>query len=143
MPSDALDDTIEKYSTLADEIGRAKLSQDRLLSSMEENPNEGYENRGEAMEYMKDALANGEIGSESNLWNVAERYGFTYDSAKTINENADALAQFIAIREKRFKKSDDGDDRTDDGYSHEGAINFIEAVENAVGESERLAEILT
>lgn len=142
MPGDALDDTIERYQTLANEIDRAKLAQDQLLASMEENPNEGYESRGEAMEYMKEAMEKGEIGSESNLWNVAEKYGFTYDSAKTINENADALAEFIAIREKWFKQSDDGDGRTDDGYSHEGAINFIEAVEKVVEESEAAGTML-
>ena len=140
MPDNALDDTIERYQTLADEIDRARLAQDRLLSSMEENPNEGYENRGEAMEYMKEAMKRGEIGSESNLWNVAEQYGFTYDSAKTINENADALAKYIAIRETWFKQDDDGN------YTYDGTENFIEAVEKVVDESEaagtRLSEIL-
>jgi hypothetical protein len=131
---------------LTDKIEAARRAQDKLLASMDENPNEGYETRGEAMEYMKEAMKKGEIGSESNLWNVAEKYGFTYDSAKTINENADALAKYIAVREKLFVQDDDGDDRTDDGYNHEGAINFIETVEKAVKESEtagtRLAEIL-
>ena len=144
MPDDALDDIIEKYSTLADKINKAKLAQDKLTASMEENPNEGYETHGEAMEYMKEAMAKGEIGSESNLWNVAEKYGFTYDSAKTINENADALAKFIATRERWFKTSDDGDDRTkDDGYSYEGTENFIEDVESAVKNNAELQQYLT
>lgn len=146
MPEDALDNIVERYGTLADEIERANVAQDRLLSSMEENPNAGYETRGDALDYMKEAMKNGEIGSESNLWNVAKEYGFTYDSAKTINENADALAKFIAVRETWWKQSDDGDDRTKDGYSYKGAINFIEAVETAVdaaeAEGSRLAEIL-
>ena len=136
MPDDALDDTIEKYGTLADKIDEAKTSQDKLLASMEENPNDGYENRGEAMEYMKEAMKRGEIGSESNLWNVAEQYGFTYDSAKTINENADALANYIAIRDKWFKTADDGDNRTDDGYSYEGTKNFMNDVEQAAKSKE-------
>lgn len=146
MPDDALDSTIEKYVTLADEIERARIAQDKLSASMEENPNEGYETRGEALDYMKEAMSKGEIGSESNLWNVAQKYGFTYDSAKTINENADALARFIAVREKWWKTADDGDDRTKDGYSFEGTKNFIESVEKVVKESEaegsRLSEIL-
>ena len=141
MPENALDDIIQRYGTLADEIDRAKLAQDQLLSSMEENPNEGYESRGEAMEYMKEAMKRGEIGSESNLWNVAERYGFTYDSAKTINENADALANYIAVRDTWYKQDDDGN------YTYEGTENFIEAVEDVVNASEaagtRLAQILT
>lgn len=144
MPDDALDNTIQKYSTLADKIDSARRAQDKLLASMEENPNEGYETRGEAMEYMKEAMKKGEIGSESNLWNVAEKYGFTYDSAKTINENADALAKFIATRERWFKTSDDGDDRTnDDGYSYEGTENFIKDVESAVKNNAELQKYLT
>ena len=146
MPTEALENTIEKYVTLADEIENARIAQDKLLASMEENPNEGYETRGEALEYMKEAMSKGEIGSESNLWNVAQKYGFTYDSAKTINENADALAKFIAVREKWWKTADDGDDRTNDGYSFEGTKNFLESVEKVVKESEaagtRLSEIL-
>lgn len=130
MPEDALDNTIQKYSTLAEKIERAKVAQDKLLASMEENPNDGYENRGEAMEYMKEAMKNGEIGSESNLWNVAKQYGFTSDEAD-LNKRADALAKFIAIREKWFAQADDGDDRTKDGYSYKGTENFIEAVESA------------
>ena len=144
MPDNTLDDIIEKYSTLANKIREAKTAQDKLLASMEENPNEGYETRGEAMEYMKEAMEKGEIGSESNLWNVAEKYGFTYDSAKTINENADALAKFIATRERWFQADDDGDDRTkDDGYSYEGTENFIEDVESAVKNNAELQQYLT
>ena len=136
MPDDALDGTIEKYQTLADQINKTKLAQDKLLASMEENPNEGFETRGEAMEYMKSAMERGEIGSESNLWNVAEQYGFTYNSAKSINENADALATFIAKREQWFEQDDDGN------YKYDGTEEFIKDVESAVEANERLAEIL-
>lgn len=153
MPDHALDNVIERYSTLADEIERSRVAQDRLKSSMGENPNEGYETRGESLEYMKEAMSKGEIGSESNLWNVAKEYGFTKETAKLIdaeadslNDYADALAKYIASREKFFITEDDGDSRTDDGYSYKGAINFIEAVEGVVKESEnagtRLSEIL-
>ena len=143
MPDDALDNTIQKYSTLADKIDDARQAQDKLLASMDENPNEGYETRGEAMDYMKEAMKKGEIGSESNLWNVAEKYGFTYDSAKTINENADALAKFIALREKWFKQEDDGDNRTEDGYSYKGTESFIKDVESALQNNAELQQYLT
>ena len=143
MSSDALDDFIQKYSTLGEKIKEAKTAQDKLAESMGENPNEGYETRGEAMEYMKEAMKKGEIGSESNLWNVAEKYGFTYDSAKSINENADALAKFIAIRERWFKEDDDGDNRTSDGYSYKGTEAFIEDVESAVKNNADLQQYLT
>ena len=136
MPDDALDDTIEKYSTLSEQMDRARIANDKLLASMEENPNEGYETRGEAIDYMKEAMGNGEIGSESNLWNVAEKYGFAGYNPDDINASADALAKFIAVREKWWKTEDDGDDRTEDGYSYEGAENFIKSVENVVKSSE-------
>ena len=137
MPDDALDDTIDKYVTLSKEITNAKLANDRLIASMEENPNEGYETRGEAMEYMKEAMERGEIGSESNLWNVAKQYGFTYDSAKTINENADALAKYIAVRETWFKQDDDGN------YTFEGTEDFVKTVEEAVDNIPELQSLLT
>lgn len=143
MPDDALGGIIKQYSTLTDKIDDARRAQDKLLASMDENPNEGYETRGEAMDYMKEAMKKGEIGSESNLWNVAEKYGFTYDSAKTINENADALAKYIAIREKWFQEEDDGDDRTNDGYSYKGTESFIKDVESAVKKSAELQQLLT
>ncbi len=137
MPENALDSIINKYSTLADNISSATEAQNELKAAMEENPNEGFETRGEAMDYMKDLMSRGEIGSESNLWNVAEKYGFTYDSAKTINENADALAQFIAVREKWFKKDDDGN------YTYEGTEEFIKNVGAAVASMPELQELMT
>lgn len=137
MPEDALDSMIGKYSTLADEIISAKEAQNELKAAMEENPNEGYETRGEALDYMKKALERGEIGSESNVWNVAEKWGFTYDSAKLINENADALANFIAVREPWYKQDDDGN------YTFEGMENFIKTVQKAVEEIPELQELMT
>lgn len=142
MPDDALDNFVDKYGTLADEIERAVTAQSKLSESMEEEPT-GYETRGEAMEYMKGKLEEGKIGSESNVWKVAEQYGFTYDSAKSINENADALAKYIAVRERWFKEADDGDDRTDDGYAFEGIENFIQDVETATKKSAELQKYLS
>lgn len=142
MPDDALDSFIDKYGTLADTINEARAAQEKLSESMNEEET-GYETRGEAMEYMKGKLEEGKIGSESNVWNVAEQYGFTYDSSKTINENADALAKYIAVRERWFKEADDGDDRTDDGYAFEGIENFMQDVEEAVKKSEELQQILS
>lgn len=136
MPEDAVQSMTDKYSTLEDKINDARIAQNKLAESMEENPNEGFETRGEAMEYMKEAMTRGEIGSESNLWNVAEQYGFTYNSAQSINENADALATFIAKREQWFAQDDDGN------YTYTGIEEFIEDVEAAVEANEELASIL-
>ena len=136
MPEDALDSMITKYSTLADTITEATEAQNELKAAMEENPNEGFETRGEAMDYMKEAMSRGEIGSGSNLWNVAEKYGFTFDSAKSINENADALAKFIATREKWFKQDDDGN------YTYEGTEDFIKKVDAAVASMSELQELM-
>lgn len=136
MPEDSIKSMVDEYVTLADKINDAAKAQNDLQEAMNKNPNEGYETRGEAMEYMKDKMSRGEIGSESELWDVAKEYGFTYDSSKAINENADALAKFIAIREKWFAKNDDGD------YTFEGTEDFIKSVENAVNSMPELAEIL-
>lgn len=135
-PTDTIEKAAREYSTLTDEINAAKQAQNELQEAMSENPNEGYETRGEAMEYMKDKLSRGEKGSESEVWDVAKEYGFTYDSAKSIDENADALAKFIAIREKWFKKDDDGN------YTFDGTEDFIQSVENAVAGNEKLQSIL-
>lgn len=126
LPVESVTNLSDEYVTLTDKINAAKQAQNELQEAMSENPNEGYETRGEAMEYMKDKMKRGEIGSESELWDVAEQYGFTYDSAKSINENADALAEFIAIREQWFAKNDDGD------YTFTGTEDFIQSVENAI-----------
>lgn len=136
MPENALDSMITKYATLADNITEATEAQNELKAAMEENPNDGFETRGEAMDYMKEAMSRGEIGSESNLWNVAEKYGFTFDSAKSINENADALAKFIATREKWFKQDDDGN------YTYEGTEDFIKKVDAAVASMSELQELM-
>ena len=126
LPVESVTNLSDEYVTLTNKINAAKQAQNELQEAMSENPNEGYETRGEAMEYMKDKMKRGEIGSESELWDVAEQYGFTYDSAKSINENADALAEFIAIREQWFAKNDDGD------YTFTGTEDFIQSVENAI-----------
>ena len=135
LPIESISDLSDEYSTLADNINAAKKAQTELEKAMGKNPNEGFETRGEAMEYMKEAMGRGEIGSESNLWNVAEEYGFTYDSAKSINENADALAKFIAIREKWYATDDDGN------YTFEGTENFLNSVESVVANSQELQNL--
>ena len=129
LPVDAVADLSSEYVTLTDQINAAKKAQTELQDAMSENPNEGYETRGEAMEYMKDKMKRGEIGSESELWSVAEEYGFASD-IDDINQRADALANFIAIREKWYKTDDDGN------YTYEGTEDFIQSVENAVQSEE-------
>lgn len=126
MPEDAIRSMTDEYITLADAMNEAKVAQTELQAAMEENPNEGYETRGEAMETMISLMEKGMIGSESELWSIAEAYGFTYDSAKSINENADALANFISIRQRWYKTDDDGN------YTFEGTENFIEDVESVI-----------
>ena len=66
----------------------------------------------------------------------AEAYGFTYDSAKSINENADALASFIAVRQRWYKTDDDGN------YTFEGTENFIKDVEKVIDSNSEAASEL-
>lgn len=122
MPEDSVQGLSDKYSTLTDEINAAKIATNELKAAMQENPNEGYETRGEAIETMKTLMEEGRIGSESELWSIAEEFGFTYDSAKTINENADALHKFITTREKWYKTDKDGN------YQFDGIESFIKYV---------------
>ena len=122
MPEDTVKNLANEYGTLADEINAARIAQNKLKEAMQENPNEGYETRGEALEQMKTLMEKGQIGSGSELWSIAEAYGFTYDSAKTIAENADALYKYIQVRERWFKKDKEGN------YTDEGITNFIKDV---------------
>ena len=126
LPAEAVKSLTDEYITLADSINEAKKAQTELQEAMNENPNEGFETRGDAMEQMKELMKEGKIGSESELWSIAKAFGFTYDSANTINENADALAEFIAIRQKWYAQDDDGN------YTFEGTESFLNAVEKVV-----------
>lgn len=135
MPTDAVKSLSDEFITLADKINEAKIAHAELQEAMSENPNEGYETRGEAMEQMMSLMGEGKIGSESELWSIAEAYGFTYDSAKTINENADALANFIAIRQEWYKTDDDGN------YTIDGTESFLNDVEKVVENNKRLQEL--
>ena len=130
LPVDAVADLSAEYVTLTNQINAAKKAQTDLANAMSENPNEGYETRGEAMEYMKDKMSRGEIGSESELWDVAKAYGFAGYDPSDINASTDALANFIATREKWYQTDDDGN------YTYEGTENFIESVESAIQSDE-------
>ena len=135
LPVDTIGEMSAKYYTLTDAIDESTKAQEKLQQAMDQNPNEAYENRSEAIEEIKRLLQLGEIGSESSIWDIAEAIGFTYDSEDTINGNAEALENFVNIREKFFSKNDDGD------YTFEGTENFIKAVETAVANSPELQKL--
>lgn len=135
MPVDIVRGLTDEYITLADQINEAKVAQTELQEAMSENPNEGFETRGDAIEQMKELMKEGKIGSESELWDIAEAFGFTYDSAKTINENADALAKFIAARQDWYKTDEDGN------YTFDGTKSFLNDVEKVVANNEKLQKM--
>lgn len=126
MPDDAVSSLSDKYATLADNINSATIAQNKLKESMQENPNEGYEIRVDALDQMMDLMENGEIGSESVLWNIAEAFGFSYSSARTIQENTVALYDFIKARQKLYTTDEDGNITSD------GAKSFADSVGNIV-----------
>ena len=136
LPDEAVKDLAKDYSTLADEINAAKKAHNDLQQAMSENPNEGYETRGEAYETMREMFSRGEIGSESAVWSIAKESGFIYDNTKSLYENADALAEWLDIRERWYTQDDDGN------YTFHGVQNFIKDVEKAVESSAELQEIL-
>lgn len=136
MPEDAVASLVDEYITLTDQIEDATIAQNKLKEAMNENPNEGYETRGDAIEQMKDLMEKGQIGSESELWSIAEAFGFTYDSAKTIQENADALYEFITAREKWYAKDEDGE------YTYDGTKSFASTVGGVVNSDTEIGEKL-
>lgn len=136
MPEDAVASLVDEYITLTDQIEDATIAQNKLKEAMSENPNEGYEARGDAIEQMKDLMEKGQIGSESELWSIAEAFGFTYDSAKTIQENADALYEFITAREKLYAKDEDGE------YIYDGTKSFASTVGEIVNSDTEIGEKL-
>jgi len=136
MPEDAVASLVDEYITLTDQIEDATIAQNKLKEAMSENPNEGYETRGDAIEQMKDLMEKGQIGSESELWSIAEAFGFTYDSAKTIQENADALYEFITAREKWYAKDEDGE------YTYDGTKSFASTVGEIVNSDTEIGEKL-
>lgn len=136
MPEDAVASLVDEYITLTDQIEDATIAQNKLKEAMSENPNEGYETRGDAIEQMKGLMEKGQIGSESELWSIAEAFGFTYDSAKTIQENADALYEFITAREKWYAKDEDGE------YTYDGTKSFASTVGEIVNSDTEIGEKL-
>ena len=125
----------EAFSDLSGEITAAKTAMTQLQTALEKNTNEGYETRNTGLEEMKDLMERGAIGSESNLWNVAEAMGFTYDSAKSIEANADRLYDFIKVRDDWYQVDDDGN------WGVAGADAFAEDIENAVANSKELQKL--
>lgn len=125
MPKDAVQNLSDEYGELTDVIIRAKQAQTDLQTAMSENPNAGFETRSDAIEQMKQLMSTDKIGSESELWDIAAEFGFTYDSAKTINENADALYNYIKARESWYATDEDGN------HTYDGTKSFMEDVEQA------------
>ena len=131
IPDDALDGLITKFGSLSDEIEGAIKANSELQASLSENPNERYETRGEAMKKMQELMEEGKIGSESQLWTIAEEYG--YAGARS----ADELAQYLAARETWFAVDED------DNYTYQGMENFANDIEAAVANNEALQQLLT
>lgn len=125
----------EAFSDLSGEITAAKTAMTDLQNALSTNTNEGYETRNTALEEMKTLMEKGAIGSESNLWNVAKAMGFTYDSAKTIEANADELYKYIKVRDDWYKVDDNGE------WGISGAENFAKDIEKAVKNSKELQDM--
>ena len=123
------------FSDLSGEIKEAKDAVTKLQAALDNNTNQGYETRNTAIEEMKHLMEEGIIGSESNLWNIAEAMGFTYDSAKSIEENADALYDYIEARDAWYEVDEDGE------WGTAGADAFAKDIENAVKNSKKLQEL--
>lgn len=130
IPDDALDGIIEKYGTLADEMERAIRANSKLQEALSDNPNEGYETRGEAMKKMKELIDEGKVGSESQLWTIATEYGYKGD------KNVDELKKYLDARKDWFVADDDGN------YTFPGVENWVNSIEKAVANNEELQKLM-
>lgn len=137
MPTDAVKELANEYVTLSDQINEATQAQNELKDAMSENPNEGYETRSDAIEQMKTLMEKGEIGSESALWDIAEAFGFTYESSKTIQENADALYEFIKAREKWYATDKNGEPTYNGTKSFASTLGKVVNGDNETGQKLR------
>lgn len=137
LPTETVKELSKEYITLADAIDEARIAQNEIQKAMQEDPNSGYQTRDEANTYMQEAMQRGEIGSESNLWNVAkETYGFERGADEPLEAAADRLAKLVALRDKWFQEDKDGNN------TFAGAAAFAQDIEEAVQENTRLQELL-
>lgn len=126
----------QAFSDLSNEATAAETAISNLKNILDNvNTNEGYETRNTGLEEMKTLMEKGAIGSESKLWNIASAMGFTYDSAKTIEENADALADYIVVRDDWYNTDDEGN------WDVTGAQAFAKDIEKAVKNSKELQKL--
>lgn len=132
MPVDAVAGMSAEYVTLTEQINAAKRAHNELNAAMSENPNEGYETRGGAIEQMKDLMSKGMVGSESEIWNIAEAFFGDDPYALQIiaNRNADALYKLIDARDEWYSKDEEGN------YTYKGTESFVESVESAIKSKE-------
>lgn len=125
MPTDAVENLEESYAGLAEQIRSARVAQNQLEKDMQDQKT-GYETRSEALTKMEEFLKRGEIGSDSQMWDIADTYGFEFDFAKSVEENADALEHFIEVEKKYFKLNEEGQ------ADFQGTKDFITDVEEAL-----------
>lgn len=137
MPTDAVKSLTNEYITLSDQINEATQAQNKLKEAMSENPNEGYETRGDAIEQMKTLMEEGKVGSESELWDIATVFfGDNPEALAAIaNNDADALYRLIDARDEWYKTDKDGN------YTIKGTESFVNDVEKVVKNNERLQEL--
>lgn len=120
---------------LSDAMSEAAQAQDKITAALGVDADANYNTRDEALDKMNELLKAGAIGSESNLWNIAEAMGFTYEASDTIDENAAALKRWMKVRNDWYHTDDSGNPTKD------GAIAFAEDFEGAVDSSKALQEL--
>lgn len=125
----------EAFSDLSAEIAAAETAATHLENALGKETNKGYETRNTGLEEMKSLMEKGAIGSESNLWNIAEAMGFTYDSAKSIEANADALYDFINVRDDWYQVDDNGE------WGVASADAFAKDIEKAIQNSKEFQKM--
>lgn len=83
--------------TFADVALSAQAAQEDIRLAMSA-PATGYQSRLAAMEKMIVYMSEGRVGSGSQLWPIAEAFGFQYDASKARVDNANSLYAFLSAR---------------------------------------------
>ena len=69
----------DEYVTLSSAINGSKQAMEDLSEAMNKNSDAGYDQRVSAYDAINEAFENGEVGSMSNIWDMAEALGATQD----------------------------------------------------------------
>ena len=102
--SDYVSALSDKYISLSDAINASNDAISALNDAMNENNDAGWDSRVSGMSKMLEMFEGGLIGSESNLWDIAEAMGAPMEMIES--HNADALWGWVEAKNAWFSGDD-------------------------------------